>query len=215
MDLAVLATVFGLIVVAELPDKSALVSLVLGTKYRTGRVLTGVFAAFATHVVFAIVAGSLLALLPRDVLHIVVAVLFGAGAVALLLRKPGRQREEVDPAPESTPCQSGQGGVATLTATTTAPPVGMRKAVLACFAVVFLAEFGDLTQVMIANLAAKYDEPVTVGIGALLGLWAVGALAVLGGRQLLRWVPLRWVTRVAALAMAAMCVVSVLEVVAA
>ncbi|MGH3672585.1 MAG: TMEM165/GDT1 family protein [Pseudonocardiaceae bacterium] len=39
----------------------------------------------------------------------------------------------------------------------------------------FTAEFGELTQIAIANLAAKYHDPLAVGIGGLLGLWAVGA----------------------------------------
>lgn len=226
MDLAVLATVFGLILVAELPDKSALVSLVLGTKYRTGPVLTGVFAAFAVHVVIAIAAGSLLTLLPRDLLDIVVAVLFGTGAVVLLLRKPEPQHRESASGPDTVIGPDGpgnppggvprHGGVATVEAERVRagrpPAMGLRKATLACFAVVFVAEFGDLTQIMIANLAANYDDPFAVGLGSLLGLWAVGALAVLGGKQLLRWVPLVWVTRVAALAMAAMCALSVLRV---
>jgi len=58
MNLAVLATVFGIIFVAELPDKTALASLVLGTKYRPGNVFVGVAAASAVHVVLAIVVAS-------------------------------------------------------------------------------------------------------------------------------------------------------------
>ena len=42
------------------------------------------------------------------------------------------------------------------------------------FAVLFIAEFGDLTQLATANLAARYHDPVSVGVGAVLGLWAVG-----------------------------------------
>jgi hypothetical protein len=83
MNLAVLATVFGIVFVAELPDKTALASLVLGTKYRPGHVFVGVAAAFAVHVVLAIVAGSLLGLLPHRAVDGVVGVLFALGAVVM------------------------------------------------------------------------------------------------------------------------------------
>jgi putative Ca2+/H+ antiporter (TMEM165/GDT1 family) len=82
--------------------------------------------------------------------------------------------------------------------------VGAWRVAATSFGVLFVAEFGDLTQIATANLAARYHDPLAVGIGAVLGLWAVGALAILGGRQLLRWVDLVWIARVAALVMAAL-----------
>jgi putative Ca2+/H+ antiporter (TMEM165/GDT1 family) len=51
---------------------------------------------------------------------------------------------------------------------------------------VFVAEWGDLTQILTANLAAHYRDPLSVGLGALLGLWAVAAVAVTSGRWLAR-----------------------------
>jgi putative Ca2+/H+ antiporter (TMEM165/GDT1 family) len=50
--------------------------------------------------------------------------------------------------------------------------------------------------------------PLSVGVGAVLGLWAVGALAITGGRQLPRVVPLKWITRTAAAVMTVLAVVS-------
>ena len=51
------------------------------------------------------------------------------------------------------------------------------------YGVVFAAEFGDLTQILTANLAAKYHDPHSAGIGAVLALWAaVGLLEVLAER---------------------------------
>jgi len=76
------------------------------------------------------------------------------------------------------------------------------------FAVLFIAEFGDLTQLATANLAARYHDPVAVGAGAVLGLWAVGGLAITGGRQLLRIVPFQWITRTAATIMTILAVIS-------
>ena len=81
MSLAIAATVFAVIFLAELPDKTALASVILGSRYRPSWVFAGVAAAFAVHVGLAIAAGSLLALLPHRPVEIVVAVLFAAGAV--------------------------------------------------------------------------------------------------------------------------------------
>ena len=56
---------------------------------------------------------------------------------------------------------------------------------------ILVAEFGDLTQIMTANLAARYDSPVSVGVGAVLALWAVAGIGIVGGRTLMKYVPLQ------------------------
>jgi Ca2+/H+ antiporter, TMEM165/GDT1 family len=206
----------GVIFVAELPDKTALASLVLGTRYRAGYVFAGVAAAFTVHVVLAVSAGSLLFLLPHRLMQAAVAVLFALGAVLMLRRHedeaslagdgggPGDEQDRVQ-AGES---GSGQGGVATLARPATTARDGFWKVAARSFAVLFIAEFGDLTQLATANLAARYHDPITVGTGVVLGLWAVGALAITSGRQLLRIVPFRWITRAAAAIMATLAVIS-------
>ena len=222
MNLAVLATVFGVVFVAELPDKTALASLVLGTRYRARYVFAGVAAAFTVHVVIAVSAGSVLLLLPHRVIQALVAVLFVVGAVLMLHRRehqdvPASDREDHGDGPGHDPVQLGGawpvrdrsgGGVATLTRPAPVVREGLRKVASRSFAVVFVAEFGDLTQLVTANLAARYHDPVTVGTGAVLGLWVVAGLAIVGGRQLLRVVPFRWITLVAAVVMAGLAAVS-------
>jgi putative Ca2+/H+ antiporter (TMEM165/GDT1 family) len=181
-SIAVALTTFAVILLAELPDKTALASLVLGTRYRPVPVLVGICAAFAVHVVLAVVAGSLLSLLPHRTLEIVVAAGFLAGAVLLLTGRkpaadaaePGRRSERFWPA-------AWMG-----------------------FAVILVAEFGDLTQVVIANLTARYSDPIAVGAGAVAAMWAVAAIAVIGGKALLRLVPVRLFTRAAAACMVAL-----------
>lgn len=194
MSLAIAATVFAVIFPAELPDKTALASLMLGSRYRLWPVFTGVAAAFAVHVGLAIAAGSLLALLPHRPLEIVVAVLFAAGAV-LLLR--GRHDDGDDEHIEVHGRQPGFWRVAWTS-----------------FAVILVAEFGDLTQIATATLAARYHDPLSVGIGAVVALWAVAALAIAGGRGLLKVIPLTWITRIAAAIMLAMACVSLVSALA-
>jgi putative Ca2+/H+ antiporter (TMEM165/GDT1 family) len=226
VSLTLLAAVFGIVFVAELPDKTALASLVLGTRYRPGFVFVGVAAAFAVHLVIAVAAGSALSLAPHRIVEAIVAVLFLAGAV-LMLRRRGEDHDD-EHVSASTPPQGEQmpgsasgsdeqgtpdpAGVLTRARTRrSAGPAGFWKVAATSFGVLFVAEFGDLTQIVIANLAAKYHDPVSVGLGAVLGLWAVGGLAVLGGRQLLRWIPLVWIARAAALVMTVLAVISAIH----
>jgi Ca2+/H+ antiporter, TMEM165/GDT1 family len=189
VNFAVVATVFVVVFPAELPDKTALASLVLGARYRSTYVFAGAAAAFVLHVILAVAAGSLVALLPHRLLEAVVAAVFLIGAVLLLRGRP----EEVDEKLE-----------------VKGDPSFLRVAGTS-FLVVIVAEFGDLTQIVTANLAAKYHNPIEVGLGAVLGLWAVAALAIVGGRNLLKFVSLIWVTRIAAVIMLVMAVVSLIS----
>ncbi|WP_329458102.1 TMEM165/GDT1 family protein [Streptomyces sp. NBC_01497] len=192
ISFTVMAIVFGVIFLAELPDKTALAGLMLGTRYRASYVFVGVAAAFAVHVALAIAAGSVLTLLPHRLVQGVVGVLFLAGAAILLFKKGEDEDEEVKPpADQSFWKVSGAG-----------------------FMLILVAEFGDLTQIMTANLAARYDSPVSVGIGAVLGLWAVGGLGILGGRTLMKHVPLRLITKIAAVVMLALAGFSLYEAIA-
>jgi len=76
------------------------------------------------------------------------------------------------------------------------------------FMVVLVAEFGDLTQIATATLAARYHDPASVATGAVLALWAVAALGIVGGRGLLKLIPLTWISRTAAVIMLVLAGVS-------
>jgi len=193
MSLAVCAVAFTLVLPAELPDKTAFASLVLGTRHRPLPVFAGVAAAFAVHTCLAVVAGGLLSLLPHRALDAVVAVLFLLSAW-LLWRRRGQGEED---APERSVAQ------------------GFLPVAAASFAIVIVAEFGDLTQLVIANLAARYHDPLSVGIGSVAALWVVAALAITGGRGLLRVIPARLISTLAAAAMAVMAAFSVVAAIGA
>src|SRR5258708_22781675 len=164
-DLVVIGTAFALTFLAELPDKSMFASLVLGTRYRPSWVRAGAAAAFAVHMALAVTAGRLLALLPQRVVGAVAAGLFAAGSAYLWAAsfRPGRG-EGADAA--------RQGG----------RRASFARVAALSFGVVFLAEWGDITQLTTANLAARYD-PLLVFAGATLGLWAVAAAAVSAGQD--------------------------------
>jgi putative Ca2+/H+ antiporter (TMEM165/GDT1 family) len=191
ISITVTALVFGVIFLAELPDKTALAGLVLGTRYRASYVFAGVAAAFLLHVVLAVAAGSALTLLPQRLVHALTGVLFLGGAAMLLFHKEDGEEEIKKPADQSFWKVAGTG-----------------------FTLILVAEFGDLTQIMTANLAARYDDPISVGLGAVLGLWAVAGLGIVGGKALMKRVPLRLITRIAALLMVALGVWTLWEAVA-
>jgi len=79
-------TVFTVIFLLELPDKTALAALLLATRHRPLPVFLGAAAAFVIQSMVAVLAGSLLGLLPRarylaiDA-HLVVAAFVGRGSV--------------------------------------------------------------------------------------------------------------------------------------
>jgi putative Ca2+/H+ antiporter (TMEM165/GDT1 family) len=187
--LLIAGIVFGTVLIAELPDNSGLASLVLGTRYRAGGVIAGAFAAFAVHVVLAVTCGSLLGLLPHKIVQIAAAAVFLAGA-ALVLRTDDDDDDE---------------------ARLKADAAGFWAVAATSFGVILLAELGDLSDIVIANLAARYHDPVAVGIGSVLALWAVVLLAIVGGRGLQRILPMRWIARLAALVMVVMAVFTLAE----
>lgn len=174
-------TVFAVTFVAELPDKSLFASLVLGTRYRSAHVWLGVAAAFAVHVALAVGAGGLLTLAPKSVIDFVAAGLFLSGAIWMLRSV---SQDENEPGPDA--------------ARLGAPVPSFLRVFATSFTVVFIGEWGDVTQITTANLVARYNDPLIIGVAALAALWTVSALAVFGGVKLLERVPMRWVRLVGA-----------------
>lgn len=170
MQLGLVLGVFALIFVAELPDKTMIATLIMGSRFRPILVWTGATAAFGIHAAVAVLAGGLLALLPHAWVEAVTALLFAGGAAYLLL--VNETEEEVEGAEEVEEA-----------------PVGLRP-IATAFVVIFVGEFGDLTQILTANLAAKYHQPLSVFVGAFTALATVAALGAFGGRALLKVLPL-------------------------
>ena len=195
MDLLLIPLVAIIVLVAELPDKSMFASLVLGTRFNPRWVFLGVASAFVIHVVIAVLAGSLLTLLPGHVLEFVVAVLFLLGALYLWWSSRGGD-EEADEVGEAS---TGQATKLTAYATS--------------FVVIFIGEWGDITQILTANLAAKYDSPVLVGIGAVIGLWAAAVIAITAGQTLLRYISITMLQRIGALILLAFGIYSLVQAV--
>jgi putative Ca2+/H+ antiporter (TMEM165/GDT1 family) len=163
-DWQVFGTVFGVIFLAQLPGKSALTALVLSSRYRALPVLWGAALALAAHSVIAVAAGGVLSLLPGRPVHVVAALLFLASAIFMW-----RGQTEESERPEASRSQGA---------------VSFMRALGMSFTAIFVAEWGDLTQLATAALAVRYGEPVVVLAAAVLGLWAATAIAILIGGTL-------------------------------
>ena len=194
MSLTVVLTAFVLVLPVELPDKTLFASLVLATRFPPLPVFVGVGAAFGLQVAIAVTAGSLLSLLPEALVSGVVAVLFLAGAV-LLWRSATEGPEDAGDVAE------GEEGRSFL-----------RVAAIS-FGVLFAAEWGDLSQLATAGLAARLDDPISVFAGAWAALLTVSALAVFLGRKLADRLPVALIRRVAAALFLVFAVVAAVETV--
>lgn len=195
MVLSVIAAAFILVLPVELPDKTLFATLVLATRFAPLPVFVGVGTAFGIQVAIAVTAGSLLSLLPQPVVTAVVAVLFLVGAIILWRSATSAaEDEDLDETPEHP---------------------SFLKAAAISFGVLFAAEWGDLSQLATAGLAARYDAPVSVFIGSWAALLTVSGLAVFLGRKLADRLPIVLIRRVAAALFLVFAVFAVVETVRA
>ncbi|MFC7795096.1 TMEM165/GDT1 family protein [Streptomyces cinereoruber] len=189
LDPLAILTAFGLIFLAELPDKTMFASLAMGTRMRPLYVWIGTSTAFLAHVAIAVGAGSLLGLLPGWIVKLVSALLFGFGAFMLL--RGGDDDEDDDT------------GGRTVT--------GFWPVFSTAFTAVFISEWGDLTQITTANLAAT-NGTWSTAIGSFAALTSVSALALVAGRFIAKRVPLKTVQRIGGVCMAGLAIWSLTEV---
>lgn len=173
LNISLIVSTFVIIFLAEMPDKTMFSSIILGSKMTPKWVFLGASLAFLAQVIISVAVGGLVSKLPKQPLNIAVGVVFLIGAL-LIVREivSNETKEEEDLAKKSA-------------------QLAPFKQALVAFSVTFIAEFGDLTQIATANLAAKSGNPLSVGIGAYLGLLAITALAVYFGSTLLSKVPLK------------------------
>jgi putative Ca2+/H+ antiporter (TMEM165/GDT1 family) len=201
-DLATMAIVFAAIFLVELPDKTFIATLVLATRFRPLFVWIGVCLAFLVQTLVAVTVGGLLAQLPKRPVEVFAALMFLVGGTILI--RGARKADEEEAETEE---EFSHKGAATA--------VGL-KAVGVSFGVLFLAEWGDLSQLLTASMVLQFKEPVSVFIGAFLALATVSALAAVLGRALLARVKLATIRRiggVVCLLLAALTVLQILEVI--
>jgi putative Ca2+/H+ antiporter (TMEM165/GDT1 family) len=157
---------FSLIFIAELPDKTAFATLLMATRGKPLAIFLGVAGAFVIQSIIAVGFGSLIGTLPERWVHLGAGIMFIGFAVHTWFH---HEEEEADTEIE-TPTISGR--------------TKFLKAAWKAFVVIFIAEWGDLTQLATASVAAHYHESLlTVFLAATLALWSVTALAVFVGHR--------------------------------
>jgi Ca2+/H+ antiporter, TMEM165/GDT1 family len=164
-------TTFLLVAFAEIGDKSQLVCMTLAARHRGLPVVIGAVAAFAILNLLAVLFGAAVAAwLPEWLVTLAVAALFAGFGISALRYTDDDEDEQVKEKP-------GHGIIATT------------------FLLIFLAEFGDKTQIAVAGLGST-SEPSAVWAGATVALSTTSILGVLAGRKLLNRLPLKWIHRI-------------------
>jgi Ca2+/H+ antiporter, TMEM165/GDT1 family len=169
--------IFALMFILELPDKTMIATIVMSTKARSSSIVIGASSAFVTQMGIAVGAGGLLTLLPVHIKDLIVALLFLGGGAYLLLSKESSAEESGERKAQSERASSRTREIAT------------------AYGVIFVAEFGDLTQIQALNFTAKTHQPLEVFIAGSLALILISFLGAYGGAFLQRVVPIKWIRR--------------------
>jgi putative Ca2+/H+ antiporter (TMEM165/GDT1 family) len=198
MQIGIVLAVFPLIFFGELPDKTMFATLILASRGRPLAVWLGAAGAFVVHVTIAVSVGvALFRILPQRAVDLLVAVLFAVGAALAFLESAEEDEEAAEEIVES------------------ATEVRPHRVVGTAFLVIFVAEWGDLTQVLTANLAARYHSPLSVATGAILALFSVAAIATLSGNALVRVLPGQLLRRITGVVCAILAVVALVATIRA
>jgi putative Ca2+/H+ antiporter (TMEM165/GDT1 family) len=162
---------FLLIALAEIGDKSQLVCMTLAARHRPTPVILGAISAFAILNLLAVLFGAAVAAwLPEWLVILAVAILFGAFGISSLRYKEEDEDEAIEEKPG-------------------------HNVFVTTFLLIFLAEFGDKTQIAVAGLSSTVAASA-VWSGATLALAGTSILGVIAGRKLMQKLPLLWIHRI-------------------
>jgi len=165
----------GVVALAEIGDKTQLLTLVLAARYKKPwPIVGGIFiATLANHAVAGALGAWLATLIGPDAMRWVLGASFILMAVWVLF-----------------PDKLEDAG---------APGIDARGVFLTTAVLFFLVEIGDKTQIATVALAARYDAIEAVVIGTTLGMLLANAPVSFCGDQIARRLPLRIVRLIAAL----------------
>lgn len=175
MSVGTFLGIMALMFVLELPDKTMIATIVMSTRARPSSIVIGASTGFVVQMGIAVAAGGLLTLLPVHVKDAIVAALFLGGAAYLLFTRESEVEE--------------QGRREAMNEKTSSRP----KEIVTAFSVIFVAEFGDLTQIQAANFTVRTHQPLEVFLAGSIALIIVSFIGAYGGQQLQRVIPLKWI----------------------
>jgi Ca2+/H+ antiporter, TMEM165/GDT1 family len=170
----------GVVALGEMGDKTQLLALLLAARFRRPLpICLGILVAtLANHFAAGALGAWVASLVPAQWMRWGLGLSFLAVAAWLLIP------DKVD---DVQAAEAGRWGVFGVT--------------VVAF---FLAEMGDKTQVATVMLAARYEQVLAVTAGTTLGMMLANVPAVWLGDRVVRWVPIAWVHRVAAIVFASL-----------
>ena len=179
----------GVVVAAEIGDKTMLLAVVLAARFRKPLpIILGIFAAtFLNHAIAGALGAALASFISADLLRWILIVSFIAMGIWLLIPDKIEEDESHD--------RMKHFGIFTTTVV-----------------LFFLAEVGDKTQVATVALAARYPlDAFWVICGTTLGLMIADAPAVYSGNKLADKISMKLMRRIAAVIFFVLAVVACLE----
>lgn len=172
MDALPLLSTFTIVAIAELGDKTQLLTTAFATRYRARDVLASVLAASAVLMLLAVFVGRVLyEIIPVTYIQVIAGILFLLFAFCILFS--GEEDEEEK------------------------SPTG-RTPILTVFGTFILAEIGDKTQLAAIALTVKFNALFEVWIGATLGMFAANSVGVIAGNRIRAVFPEKLIKRAAA-----------------
>lgn len=177
MDFSALFLSAGVVALAEMGDKTQLLSLMLAARYprQAGPIIAGILlATIANHACAAYFGHLLTAFLSPDALRWILGL--GFLAIGLWLLVPDRLDDT-----RGAKVKNAAWPVLVLTTS-----------------LFFLAEMGDKTQIATIALGARYADVIAVTLGTTLGMMLANAPAVWIGTKFTNRVPIKWVHAIAA-----------------
>ena len=177
MDFSALGLSAGVVALAEMGDKTQLLSLMLAARYpkQALAIIAGIFiATIANHVCAALLGHWLTTLVSPDVMRWILGLSFLG--IGLWLLVP----DHIDDAARSKIVDRAW------------------QVFLLTVGLFFLAEMGDKTQIATIALGARYEDVFSVTLGTTLGMMLANAPAVWIGQKFTKRMPIKWVHAVAA-----------------
>jgi len=177
MDLSALALSTGVVALAEMGDKTQLLSLMLAARYpkQALAIIGGILlATIANHACAALLGHWLTTFMSPDLLKWILGLSFLG--IGLWLLVP----DHIDDAAGSKVADRAF------------------QVFMLTVGLFFLAEMGDKTQIATIALGAKYSDVFSVTVGTTLGMISANAPAVWIGQKFTKRIPIKWVHAVAA-----------------
>jgi putative Ca2+/H+ antiporter (TMEM165/GDT1 family) len=167
-SLPIIFSTFALIFLVELPDKTALATIALASKFKAKHVIIGVWLAFLIQTIVGVLFGRVLLLLPAEPVHIAAGLGFIIFSIFTLHSNESKELEDEKALVKKEINKHHKGWITS-------------------FLVIFVSEWGDLSQLTTAALVARTGHPIAVGVGSVLALWTISLLAVLMGAKINRF----------------------------